>query len=209
MNINRLVAKTTSGVAVCAAAAVMFFAPHAYALTYTTSGLSAPLMQLGDQMGNASPFDILVVKGAAGTFATGPITLNTLAFTAGVNAYVPASYNYSFSEQLILSDGSGTTLTIPFNLNINYSDTLTIAGGSKFSFLDGGSLWQVVVNALTLGPNPGGTMYANLTAQVTDPPVSQAPLPAALPLFATGLGAMGLLGWRRKRKKAAGVIAAG
>jgi hypothetical protein len=26
------------------------------------------------------------------------------------------------------------------------------------------------------------------------------PLPAALPLFATGLGVMGLLGWRRKRK---------
>jgi hypothetical protein len=29
------------------------------------------------------------------------------------------------------------------------------------------------------------------------------PLPAALPLFATGLGALGLLGWRRKRKNAA------
>jgi hypothetical protein len=28
------------------------------------------------------------------------------------------------------------------------------------------------------------------------------PLPAALPLFATGLGVMGLLGWRRKRKAA-------
>ena len=26
------------------------------------------------------------------------------------------------------------------------------------------------------------------------------PLPAALPLFAAGLGALGLLGWRRKRK---------
>ena len=26
------------------------------------------------------------------------------------------------------------------------------------------------------------------------------PIPAALPLFAGGLGAMGLLGWRRKRK---------
>jgi hypothetical protein len=26
------------------------------------------------------------------------------------------------------------------------------------------------------------------------------PLPAALPLFAAGLGAMGLFGWRRKRK---------
>jgi uncharacterized protein (TIGR03118 family) len=29
------------------------------------------------------------------------------------------------------------------------------------------------------------------------------PIPATLPLFATGLGAMGLLGWRRKRKTAA------
>ena len=33
--------------------------------------------------------------------------------------------------------------------------------------------------------------------------LSSTPLPAALPLFATGLGAMGLLGWRRKRKAAA------
>lgn len=32
---------------------------------------------------------------------------------------------------------------------------------------------------------------------------SETPLPAAFPLFATGFGAMGLLGWRRKRKHAA------
>jgi hypothetical protein len=32
---------------------------------------------------------------------------------------------------------------------------------------------------------------------------SVAPLPAALPLFASGLGGLGLLGWRRKRKTAA------
>jgi hypothetical protein len=30
--------------------------------------------------------------------------------------------------------------------------------------------------------------------------VSETPLPTTLPLFATGLGAIGLLGWRRKRK---------
>jgi hypothetical protein len=29
---------------------------------------------------------------------------------------------------------------------------------------------------------------------------TETPLPATLPLFATGLGALGLLGWRRKRK---------
>jgi PEP-CTERM motif len=31
-------------------------------------------------------------------------------------------------------------------------------------------------------------------------PLLGTPVPATLPLFATGLGAMGLLGWRRKRK---------
>jgi hypothetical protein len=30
--------------------------------------------------------------------------------------------------------------------------------------------------------------------------ITGTPVPAALPLFATGLGALGLLGWRRKRK---------
>jgi hypothetical protein len=30
--------------------------------------------------------------------------------------------------------------------------------------------------------------------------LSQVPLPATLPLFASGLGALGLLGWRRKKK---------
>jgi hypothetical protein len=36
-----------------------------------------------------------------------------------------------------------------------------------------------------------------------DGPTTATPLPAALPLFAGGLGALGLLGWRRKRKAAA------
>ena len=38
--------------------------------------------------------------------------------------------------------------------------------------------------------------------------VAATPLPAALPLFATGLGAMGLFGWRRKRKNTAAIAAA-
>ena len=37
---------------------------------------------------------------------------------------------------------------------------------------------------------------------VTDiQPASETPIPAALPLFATGLGVLGLLGWHRKRKR--------
>lgn len=37
---------------------------------------------------------------------------------------------------------------------------------------------------------------------------SATPLPAALPLFASGLGALGLLGWRRKRKAASAIATA-
>jgi len=39
-------------------------------------------------------------------------------------------------------------------------------------------------------------------------PPAATPLPAALPLFATGLGALGLFGWRRKRKNGAATAAA-
>jgi hypothetical protein len=50
--------------------------------------------------------------------------------------------------------------------------------------------------------NSSGSTYAitgNAFSPIPAPPIVT-PLPAALPLFATGLGALGLLGWRRKRK---------
>ena len=45
--------------------------------------------------------------------------------------------------------------------------------------------------------------YALNFSAVAVPQVAETPLPAAFPLFASGLGALGLLGWRRKRKTAA------
>jgi hypothetical protein len=48
-----------------------------------------------------------------------------------------------------------------------------------------------------------GLNVMSLTASGTATPETGAtPLPAALPLFATGIGGLGLLGWRRKRKQA-------
>jgi hypothetical protein len=49
------------------------------------------------------------------------------------------------------------------------------------------------------GPAFGSTLepYFITSYSLTPTP---APLPGALPLFATGLGALGLLGWRRKKK---------
>jgi hypothetical protein len=55
-----------------------------------------------------------------------------------------------------------------------------------------------------------GFLNANCFSFGTDcsSATAQTPLPAALPLFASGLGALGLLGWRRKRKNAAALAAA-
>lgn len=53
--------------------------------------------------------------------------------------------------------------------------------------------------ALTGNANFGCCSLAT-AGDFTVTPVGAAPLPAALPLFSTGLGVLGLLGWRRKRK---------
>jgi len=44
-----------------------------------------------------------------------------------------------------------------------------------------------------IGGNNGGVLLDAIE-------VTSTPIPAALPLFATGLGVLGLLAWRRKRK---------
>ena len=70
----------------------------------------------------------------------------------------------------------------------------------------------------SLGVTPGTYTWTWMTATASDPPdqsftldvvsPTATPLPAALPLFAGGLGALGLFGWRRKRKNAAVLAAA-
>ena len=63
------------------------------------------------------------------------------------------------------------------------------------AFPDGGN----VVNSFD-GILPGGGPQIGIGSFLV---ADATPLPAALPLFVTGLGALGLLGWRRKRKAVA------
>jgi len=53
--------------------------------------------------------------------------------------------------------------------------------------------YPTTLGNLELNNNDGATFTASTTTAAT-------PIPAALPLFATGIGGLGLLGWRRKRK---------
>ena len=67
-----------------------------------------------------------------------------------------------------------------------------------------GFAWATAASVLTPTTQQVGAAYGHgfmaATHEQYAGTFSPVPLPAALPLFASGLGALGLLGWRRKRK---------
>lgn len=122
------------------------------------------------------------------------------------------------SNSQVLVDGKDLFATAT-TLSFDYADTFpdvpyccnTEAG--RLAFFNSNASVQFI----SAGYLPDPTGYLALTVSVPlvyqygselgDQVIASTPLPAALPLFATGLGAMGLLGWRRKRKNAAAIAA--
>ena len=75
-----------------------------------------------------------------------------------------------------------------------------------FNFFGAPTNYVAAVEANVSGivdPYEGNTQNWAGTFSISSSPPGAVPLPAALPLFAAGLGALGLLGRRRKRKAAA------
>jgi hypothetical protein len=70
---------------------------------------------------------------------------------------------------------------------------------------NGGAAFVCGASSDIAGENGCGTaLWSSLASDSsTIGDAGATPLPAALPLFASGLGALGLLGWRRKRKQLA------
>jgi len=134
------------------------------------------------------------------------------------NSHNPSIYQFEWNggnltiEELLGNNGTGT-IDVELGLlssglsanNISLSSplaTVSISGGPSSTPTD-------IITNLNLAA--GTYVLDNFVAgSLTDPnyavlfaPVSATPLPAALPLFVGGLGVLGLLGRRRKRKSAA------
>ena len=116
-----------------------------------------------------------------------------LAIEQGGNIYftsVPNGTIFSDGTNHTLS-GSGLTAS---NFGLFTAGGFTIPGSQHPDFTQTFEFGYLVLS------NVSGAVSSFDNLSIT---VNSTPLPAALPLFATGLGALGLLGWRRKRKAAA------
>jgi hypothetical protein len=100
-------------------------------------------------------------------------------------------------------------LTARADAGVSYAESIAEAKFSKVGlrglfefnslFDDWGDAVQRHLSACTRNPFDGWTCDPS---DCTICSSAQTPLPAALPLYGTGLGVMGYLGWRRKRKAA-------
>jgi hypothetical protein len=155
-------------------------------LTYTSAGTpTCGPFGNGNPLngGGSDPVNSLGYLTLDTTSSVGPLTLTmTTGATSGTFSFTTTGY-----QDFVLGFQGGTANTNPDYFSFYLPSDVT--SGS----------WAInSTNGKTLSL---GLLYGHTAA------VGETPAPAALPLFATGLGALGLLGWRRKRKKAATLAA--
>jgi hypothetical protein len=149
-----------------------------------------------------------------GTHLTGTVTFNfdTSSYSGSINGGMITNMEFTSGtltsslfagNQFALTDGVITGWLVGVCI-VSCSSFLSTEGGSLSSYNPYGLDEAVVANTYVAVAGmtfPEG-VPTNVVGSWTEE-VAITPLPAALPLFATGLGALGLLGWRRKRKAAA------
>jgi len=166
-------------------------------LKFTTTTLAATFTALNSvQPGGIHPVPLQTTMG------NGPLTGQEVQFTVTFNTpfNLPADH-YFFVPQVALTNG-GQFYWLS-------ADRPIVAPGTPFP--PGVTDLQSWTRDANLDPDwlrigqdiVGGSPFPTFNAAFSLDGVAS-PLPGALPLFATGLGALGLLGWRRKRKSAAG-----
>ena len=148
---------------------------------------------------NPSPFGGLFVNGL--TSSSGSIGSYLFSTGAGNLVITFASSDVLQTNALTVT-GPAVGVDTLYEVIVFFNDTTgTALSSDAFPLsLDISAFNQTKLDLFFLGPD---RTIQEVIAPITGLEstfTSQTPIPAALPLFATGLGALGLLGWRRKRK---------
>ncbi len=171
-----------------------------------------------------SPGDAVSIEGGILTPGFNPVREDFFTVGAGIDfSFAPgASFTYDMNagingDEFLFVSPNNTGQGIFFNPFPEYLilKNLDFVGGVPlvgFELFDTGVLQNLSVlsttsNSVTIRWDSGnaGSSYAagdTLIAGRFLTEVSAVPLPAALPLFGSGLAVLGFLGWRRKRKVA-------
>jgi hypothetical protein len=145
-----------------------------------------------------------VLSGAAsGPAGTAPYWLTYLNDPNGgyVGVISSGGPDLNGSSQIHVFCGASTSGSCT---NTYWGDTLATLDSIAYESTTFGLL-TVLESGVEIGVWDNGLQTIPAQADIQSITINTAttPLPAALPLFASGLGALGLLGWRRKRKAAA------
>ena len=166
---------------------------------------------LGGSPGQFSGFDLdaIVLSTTLITDATQVGSLvHTGTFNFATSVLTPGTQRAPADPALFGTTGGQVDNAVA-TLNVFDGNSTTAIPGA-FGFVSLGDNGQLAIN-LTTALLTGGPLFlyigevgnngevAASAISISDTPVAT-PLPAALPLFASGAGVLGFLGWRRKRK---------
>ena len=126
----------------------------------------------------AAPWGITLAPASFGQFGGDLLVGNFSSVASKINAFDPITL--AFLGSILIDVGAGNTPGGLWFLGFGSGSPNNNGGSPDTLFFTDG------INGETDG------LFGAIQVQT--------PLPGALPLFATGLGALGLLGWRRKRK---------
>jgi hypothetical protein len=146
-------------------------------ITITPSGSDATSLDLALSFSSTSPFSV-------NSNQTSTLSFDYTVTPLAGYELIPSSpyftfYSYNYAGTGSVSVNPNESGPIPGTAPVSQSDIIELSGGTSgnIDLTSSTDYWYV---------EPTAT-----------------PVPAALPLFGTGLSVMGLLGWRRKRKSAA------